>query len=361
VNLSAINALHIGLDTPLREVVSCIDRSAAMSIALLADADRRLINVITDGDVRRGLLAGLDLDAQAKQLLPIKAGMPNPEAITAPAGTATANLIALMQAHHVRQVPLLDALGRVVDIATLAELLPQSPQAISAVIMAGGFGTRLQPLTDTLPKPMLPVGGRPVMEWIVDQLRSSGIHRMKVSTHYLPEKIMEHFGDGSAFGVEMEYVNEDRPLGTGGVLGLLERHDEPMLVINGDVLTAIDFQKMHDFHQEHGADLTVALTLQQLEIPFGVVECVGTAVTGLREKPRVPVLVNAGIYLLQPSVHDFIPKGGERFNMTDLIQWLLDAGRKVVGFPIREYWTDIGQHQAYNQAQEEHRDGGRPW
>ena len=307
--------------------------------------------------MRRGLLAGLTLAASARELLPIKLGVPNSVAVTAPIGTTPMALMSLMQERHVRQIPLLDELGRVADIVTLAELLPESPQALSAVIMAGGFGTRLRPMTDHMPKPMLPVGGRPVMEWIVDQLRAAGIHQVKVSTHYKPEKIMDHFGDGSAFGVEMEYVNEDRPLGTGGALGLMDQPDAPFLVINGDVLTQIDFQKMLDFHQEHQAEMTVAVNMHQLEIPFGVVECSGPRIQTLREKPCLPVLINAGIYLLQPSVHKLLPQKGERFNMTDLIQWLLDAGRTVVGFPIREYWTDIGQHASYNQAQKDHAQG----
>jgi dTDP-glucose pyrophosphorylase len=357
--VSLIRSLEIGLDAPLRSLVACIDRSGRLSIALLADSDGHLINVITDGDVRRGLLAGLTLDSPTRELLPIKKGMPNPEAVTAPAGTSPVKLLRLMQAKHIRQVPLLSPDRTVVDIVSLADLLPQPPQDLSAVIMAGGFGTRLRPMTDDTPKPMLQVGGRPVMEWMVDQLRAAGIYRVKVTTHYLSEKIVEHFGDGHAFGIEMEYVKEDEPLGTGGALGLLDRHDGPLLVINGDVLTKVDFNKMLDFHLENEADMTVAVNLSQMEVPFGVVECAGPRIMAIQEKPRISMLVNAGIYLLQPTVQPFLPRG-ERFNMTDLIQWLLDAGRNVVGFPIREYWTDIGQHESYHRAQAEHADGRSP-
>jgi dTDP-glucose pyrophosphorylase/CBS domain-containing protein len=360
VNPPFLKSLQIGLDAPLRELVACIDRSGRMSIAILAEEDGRLINVITDGDVRRGLLAGLTLDSPTRDLLPIKKSMPNPEAITAPAGTNPAKLLRLMQARHIRQVPLLNAERRVVEIVSLSDLLPQPPQDLSAVIMAGGFGTRLRPMTDDLPKPMLPVGGRPVLEWMVDLLRAAGIYRVKVTTHYLPEKIMDHFGNGSAFGMEMEYVNEDEPLGTGGALGLIDGSGDPLLVINGDVVTKVDFRRMLDFHLENEADMTVAVNLRQMEVPFGVVECDGPRIKALQEKPRLPMLVNAGIYLLQPSVQAYIPRGGERFNMTDLIQWLLDAGRSVVGFPIREYWADIGQHDAYTRAQEDHARDGAP-
>ena len=350
MNQSVIATLHVAADAPIREVVKRIDLSGRLSLALLVDAEARLLAVITDGDVRRGLLGGLTLEDAGSSLLAIKAQMPNPQAVTAALGTDPVRLLEIMQERHIRQVPLLDELGRVADIITLNDLLPTQLPELRAVIMAGGFGTRLRPLTDDTPKPMLPVAGRPAMEWIVGQLRDAGIRRMHVTTHYKPEKIMEHFGDGKDFGVELTYVNEDRPLGTGGALGLMSPPEGPILVINGDIITHLDVQKMLAFHQEYEADLTVAISRHELEIPYGVVDCQGPLVRSLREKPKLPVMVNAGIYLLQPSVHAFIPQG-QHFNMTDLIQWLLDAGKKVVGFPIREYWMDIGGHQDYSKAQ----------
>jgi NDP-sugar pyrophosphorylase family protein len=197
---------------------------------------------------------------------------------------------------------------------------------------------------------MLPVGGRPVMEVLLEHLQQAGIRRVNVTTHYLPEKITDHFGDGKAFGVEINYVNEELPLGTGGALGLLPQPTEPFLVINGDVLTRVNFRALLTFHQEHKADLTLAVRQHEVEIPYGVVESDGVLLKGIREKPRMDYFINAGIYLLNPEVYQFIPNG-EHFNMTDLIQWLLDAGRRVVCFPISEYWLDIGRHADYLQAQ----------
>jgi len=356
MTLQDLQTLHITINSPLREVIRTIDGSGRMSIALLVDEERRLLAVITDGDVRRGLLAGFALETPVRELLAIKALEPNPQAVTAPVRTNPPELLRIMQERHVRQIPLLDEEGRVADIITLNELLPSQSQELRAVIMAGGFGTRMKPLTDDLPKPMLPIAGKPVMEWIVEKLRLAGINHLKVTTHFMPEKIMEHFGDGQAFGVEMEYVNEDRPLGTGGALGLIPPPEEPFLVINGDVLTEVDFAKMLDFHQEHEADMTVAINLHQIEVPYGVIDCTGPMITRLREKPRMNLLVNAGIYLLQPTVYHYIPQD-THFNMTDLIQWLLDGGRRVVGFPIREYWMDIGHHPDYTQAQKDFTNG----
>ena len=210
-----------------------------------------------------------------------------------------------------------------------------------AMIMAGGFGTRLLPLTADIPKPMLPVAGRPLMEHIIDGLREAGVRHINVSTHYKSEKIIEHFGDGRAFGVDLHYIKEERPFGTGGALGLLPPPDELQLVINGDILTQVDFRAMLAFHRENTADLTVGVWRYEVQVPYGVVECTGPRVTGLTEKPQVGFFVNAGVYLLEPSIHELVPNG-EGFNMTDLIRWALDAGRRVIGFPIRE---DLGGHR----------------
>jgi NDP-sugar pyrophosphorylase family protein len=190
------------------------------------------------------------------------------------------------------------------------------------------------------------------MERIVEQLQQAGVRRMVVATHYMPDKIVGHFGDGQDFGVKISYVTEDRPLGTAGALGLIDQQEETLLVINGDILTRVDFRAMLVFHQDNRADLTTAVRKYEMSVPYGVIENDGTFVRSLVEKPMVSLFVNAGIYLLEPAVHHYIPKD-QRFDMTDLIQRLLDADRPVASFPIFEYWLDIGQHADYRQAQED--------
>lgn len=356
MNRAIFEALCVRESTPIRKVVEVINHSGRISLAMVVDEDQHLLATLTDGDLRRGILAGFSLDDTAADLLSIKVLEPRPRAVTAPAGTPPDELLRIMQEAKVRQLPLVDDAGRVVDIVLLSDFLTPTDPGLQALIMAGGFGTRLLPLTEDTPKPMLPVGGRPVMEWIVEQLRGAGIRQVNISTHYKPEKIHEHFGTGREFGVDLNYVNEDLPLGTGGALGLLPPPDGPFLVINGDVFTKVNFRAMLEYHQEHDADLTVAVNLHEFEIPYGVVECEGSFIRAIKEKPRSRVLINAGIYMLQPSVYDFIPQG-QKFNMTDLIQWLLAAGRTVVSFPIREYWLDIGQHADYTQARKDMEDG----
>lgn len=337
-------------DSSVREVMACIERNAE-GIALVVDSEQRLIGTVTDGDIRRAILAGMDLDLPVRVLVEQRAPAPYPTPFTAPVGTANAELLRMMTQYTLRHIPLVDNTGRVVDMALLGDLVQESQLPLTAVVMAGGYGTRLHPLTKDLPKPMLPVGDRPLLELIIEQLRQAGIQRVNVTTHYQAEKIIKHFGNGKAFGVEINYVTEDSPLGTAGALGLIEALNEPLLVINGDILTRIDFRAMLAYHRKYGADLTVAVRRYDLQVPYGVIESEGVLVRQVREKPLFGLLVNAGIYLLEPSVHHYIPKG--RFDMTDLIKRLVEDGRPVVSFPIIEYWLDIGQHGDYEQAQKD--------
>lgn len=350
MNTPDISEYCTGPTATIREVIQCIDRSARISIALIVDESGRLLYTISDGDVRRGILAGISLDAPVTELLPIKSTTPHPRPVTAPVGSSQEEMLRTMRERSVRQLPVVDEEGRVKEVVSLADVLPNMATTMQAVIMAGGFGKRLAPLTNDLPKPMLMVAGHPVMEHIVVQLQEAGINNISVSTHYKPEKIMEHFGNGAHFGVDISYINEDRPLGTGGALGLMPAPKTTQLVINGDVLTRVDFRTMLVYHREHEALMTVGVTQYGLHVPYGVIECKGPRVTALREKPQVNFLVNAGIYLLEPEVYQYIPKG-QHMNMTDLIQALLDAGRRVVSFPIIEQWIDIGQHDDYRKAQ----------
>jgi len=350
MNSKELQSLFILFDDSIRTAMKCVDRGSC-GIALVVDQERHLLGAITDGDLRRAVLAGTDLELPISVILSSKLSTPYPKAVTASPETDRKALIALMHEHALRQIPILDSDGKVVDLVMMDNLIPAQDLQLQAVIMAGGFGTRLWPLTKDLPKPMLSVGGKPLMELLIEQLRKVGIRRVNVSTHYKPEKISDHFGDGSAFGVELNYVNEDKPLGTGGTLGLMDAPKEPTLVINGDILTQIDFRAMLAYHRENRADMTVAVRQYDIKVPYGVVECEGSRVCALKEKPQIHFLVNAGIYLLDPKVYEFIPNG-EHFNMTDLIQWLLRSDCIVASFPIIEYWLDIGQIADYERAQE---------
>lgn len=354
-----VSQLFVNPTRPISDAIACIDRSGRISIALVVDEGGRLVNTISDGDVRRGILAGLTLTDPISRLLEIKASTPYPLPVTAPVETGRTQLLKIMQQRSIRQLPLVDGNGVVVDIVILGDFLPQAVESFQALVMAGGQGMRLRPLTENIPKPLLPVGGRPVMEIIIGQLRDVGVKRIHVATHYQAEKIMQHFGNGASFGVDISYVEEEFPLGTGGALGLLKAPDEPILVINGDILTEVDFRSLHAFHKEHAADMTVGVRRYDIQVPYGVVSCNGAKIRYLTEKPKLSLFVNAGIYLLEPSVFRLIP-ANEHLNMTDLASKLLQMERTVVSYPICEYWLDIGQREDYQKAQEDAKNGKFP-
>jgi dTDP-glucose pyrophosphorylase len=337
-------------DHSIRDAINRMDVSR-LGIILIVDGHLKLQGTITDGDVRRAMLAQLDMDSPVSVILARKSGTPYERPITAPETPQGASHLELLQKHNILHLPIVDGDERVIGLVTRDDFLKDQALSLRAVIMAGGVGRRLMPRTKDTPKPMLHVGNRPLLEIIVEQLRDAGVRRFHVTTHHKPEKICEHFGDGHQFGVDMRYVTEDRPLGTAGALALMEVPSETTLVINGDILTGVDVRRMLDFHREHHAELTVAVSQYDLEVPFGVVECNGPMVERIKEKPVFNyVVVNAGLYLLEPSVYPFVPSG-QPSDMTDLIQRLLDAGRPVCSFPIREYWLDIGDHKDYEKAQ----------
>lgn len=342
--MAELARLCVSPDLPLLQVMARINENAE-GIALVVDESGRLLDTITDGDLRRAILAGTDLQQPVSSLHARRKQPP----VTAPLGTPRAELLRLMNQRHIRHVPLVDADGRVADLVVLDELT-STPEALNAVVMAGGFGTRLMPLTAETPKPMLPVGERPLVERTVEKLRAAGIRRVYIATHYRSEALSQHFGDGKDFGVDISYVDEDVPLGTAGALARLNGAREPLLVINGDILTDLNFRSLLAFHREHQAEMTVGVRHYEFSVPYGVVATAGESVTGITEKPTQRMFVNAGIYLLEPQVCRLVPQE-QRFDMPELIARLVAEGRRVLAFPISEYWVDVGRPDEYEKAQ----------
>lgn len=349
--LAEIAAFTVAPDSVVRDAIQQLD-STAQGILLVVDADGKLAGTITDGDLRRAMMAGIELTRPVSELLTHKSDLNRRAPVTAPVDCPDSELLRMMVALRLRHIPLLDEDSRPVDIALLSDLAKEYEPGFQAVVMAGGLGTRLRPLTENTPKPMLHVGGRPLIERTIEKLKAAGVGRVNITTHFQPEKITDHFGGGDAHGVELNYVNEGEPLGTAGALDLLENWNETLLVINGDILTNVDFTSMLDYHRNHGAALTVAVRQYDVQVPYGVIECNGVNVTKIKEKPKQTFLVNAGIYLLEPSLRSFIPKR-TRFDMTELIDRVISNGGVVVSFLIREYWLDIGQLEDYARAQED--------
>lgn len=341
----------------LREIGELLNANQ-QGIVLVLDNKGCLLDTITDGDLRRAMLDGIPWNASVSTLKQRRTeALYTAEPISAKLGTDSGVLRQIMNDRSIGHIPLVDDDGVVVELITLHDLsnTDSEDRAVQGVIMAGGFGTRLRPLTENIPKPMLPVGDRPLLQYTIEQLRKAGIKNINITTHYMPEKIEEYFEDGEKFDVAINYVPEEKPLGTAGGLRLVEDIEEPLLVINGDILTKVDFRAMSDFHHKHQADMTVCVRKFDMQIPYGVIENDGVYVTSLQEKPEYSFMVNAGIYLLSPQARHMIPKEG-RFDMTDLIEVIIADGGNVVMFPIIEYWLDIGLHDDYKRAQEDIQD-----
>ena len=326
-------------DLPLLEAVRSIE-SSFCRIAVVTDQDNKVIGTLTDGDVRRCLLNGGNMSTAVAEAM-----AKNP--ITALPETPDNILINLLHNHNILAVPIVDRGGHLVKILHMRDLLESDSFQIltsfeSAVIMAGGEGTRLRPLTETIPKPMVSVGGVPLLERQINQLLKHGIKRVYLSVNYLGHIIEDHFADGNSFGLDIRYLREESKLGTAGSLSLLpEQPSRPILVINGDILTSCDFLGLYDFHVNTMASVTIAASEYNLRIPYGIVECDGARLISLTEKPSQRFLCNTGIYALSPAILSMIPYLVQ-YNMTDLIASCLSEGKPVSVFPIHEFWSDIG-------------------
>lgn len=328
--------------------MAAIDRGG-VGACVAVDADRRLIATITDGDVRRAILAGMDLGGSISSLLTMRGNAEVLPVVAAPIESSRMALMELMERHTIRLIPLLDPDNRVVDLATLQDLALGHAVSPRALIMAGGFGTRLGSLTKKTPKPMLKVGGVPMLERIVQQLRGYGFLDINISVGYLADQIVQHFGDGRAHGVAITYIEETEPLGTAGAIGLLKASDRPLLVMNGDLLTTVNLRALHQFHEDTGAWLTMGVRAFEQQVPFGVVECDGLEIRGIIEKPKSRHLISAGIYMMKPAACALAPKG-QRLDMPEFAQILLANHHRVAAFPIQEDWLDIGCPDDFDRA-----------
>lgn len=334
----------IGPDMSLEEAVATLDRTA-LRIVLVVDNERRLLGTLTDGDVRRSLLKHLPLDIKVREVM-----CDAPQ--TVQRGWSKSRILAVMERQQLLQLPVVDAEQRVVGLETLSGLMQKKQNDNPVFLMAGGFGSRLRPLTQNCPKPLLKVGDKPILEVILESFINAGFHRFFVSTHYMPEMIREYFGDGSRWGVSIRYVHEEEPLGTGGALGLLphEEIDLPVFMMNGDLLTTLDFQNLLEFHQEHSGVATMCVREHEHCVPYGVIQSVGHRISSMVEKPVHRYFINAGIYLLSPELVKSV-KSGTHIDMPTLLGQQIETGKDVNMFPLHEYWLDIGRMEDFQRAQ----------
>ncbi len=331
-NESWRNAILLEAST-IKDVVENLDRVAIQIVLILDDAGG-LIGTVTDGDVRRGLLGGLDLKSPATEIIQRRPMVVKP-------GVSRVEIQSLMSASKIHQIPIVDGDGMVVGLHFWDSPADTERENIF-VIMAGGTGTRLMPHTEKTPKPMLPVAGKPMLEHIINHAIANGFRNFVVAIRYLGHVVEDYFASGNEFGINIEYIREDSPLGTAGALGLLNPWpNSPFIVSNCDILTDVDYGKLLDFHIENDADATMAVNTYEWKHPFGVVETSGIAITGIAEKPVARTNVNAGVYVLNPVTLDCIEKGTP-LDMTTLFDLLRARGMRTVAFTIHERWSDVG-------------------
>lgn len=335
----------ISESSSLRTAMEVMDRGS-LEIVLVADADGTLLGTLTDGDIRRAILSGASLGDAVSGFMQRHFTAVGPSA-------GRTEVLDLMRARSLQQIPIVDEAGRLAGLHLLREILGASVRPNWAVVMAGGRGERLRPITDALPKPMIKVAGRPILERIVLHLVGFGIRRIFLSVNYMGDVIEGHFRDGADLGCRIEYLKEEKPLGTGGALSLLaEKPDHPFLMLNGDLLTQFNVGNMLAFHAEGGFRATVGVHEYIHTVPYGVVERDGDRVTGIREKPTQTWLANAGIYVFDPGLVERVPKD-TYYPLPALVEECLDRGEAVGTFPIKEEWIDVGHPKELRRARGE--------
>ncbi|MBE7411814.1 MAG: CBS domain-containing protein [Leptospiraceae bacterium] len=330
----------------IRDAMRLLVKSS-LRILLVCDENLKLLGTITDGDIRRALLADANMQDIAGKVM-------NSRPLSVKASSSREERLSLMQKEDLTAIPIVDDENKVLGLETLHQAMQPEPRANSVFIMAGGFGTRLAPLTDHCPKPMLRIGEKPMLEHLILQFMSFGFSRFYISTHYLPDIIKEYFGDGSKWSIEIKYVHENEPLGTGGALGLLPMNigDLPLIMVNGDVLTKLNYIKLLQYHEKNNFDATICVREDEHRVPFGVIETKNELVYSMVEKPTYRYKINTGIYILDTKIVNSV-RVGQKIDMPTLLDEHLKSGKKVGTYTSYDYWLDIGQMKDYQKAQED--------
>ena len=319
--------------------------ATSMRIVLIVDEKRRLLGSVTDGDIRRAVLSGVQLTDSVEKAM-------NRAPVTIEEQDVGKKALKIMQERDLLQLPVVNAEGAVIGLETLQDQVLERSRENPILLMAGGFGRRLHPLTQKVPKPLLPVGNKPILETILEQLVDEGFMQFFLSVHYRSDQIEAYFGDGAKWGAQITYLREEEPLGTAGAIGLLDKAkiDKPLIVMNGDLLTRLNFGRLADYHDDHTASATICVREYDFQIPFGVVHGENNQLTEIVEKPVHTVCVNAGIYVLNPELLSLCAVG-KPLDMPHLLKRAVADGEVIRMFPIHEYWLDIGRMEEYDLAQ----------
>lgn len=340
-----IDEIKINQNASIKEALKVIDKGAIKVAVVLSD-DGLLLGMLNDGDIRRALLKGMSLGDSI-------AGIINKHPVVANINDTKERILELANEKKLHQIPIISN-GKLVGIQDIREFLAPKNKPNKVILMVGGLGTRLRPLTNDVPKPMLDVGNKPILHTIVENFAKYGYTDIIMCVNYKSEIIKEYFGNGDKFGVKIEYVLENQRMGTAGALSLLkEKPKDDFFVMNGDLLTNVNFEYLHEYHKDSNALASICIRKYEMQVPYGVVNVRANKVTSIEEKPTQSFFVSAGIYMFSPIVLDFIPKG-VFYDMPTLFSELLKHDFPIHPFPIREYWLDIGRMDEYRRANDEY-------
>jgi len=314
------------------------------SAAIVVNDEKQVLGMITDGDIRRALLQGKNLESSIEKVF-----FRNIKHLDYDAGKRKAKEIMLK--YKIRQLPVIDEEKKLKKLYFLDDIIAYDKKEEWVVIQAGGFGTRLRPLTDNMPKPLLKIGEKPVLEHIIDGFIYFGFRKFIITLNYKGEMIKEYFGDGEKYGIRIEYITEEVPLGTAGSLSLCEDiiDSEDIIMVNGDILTGLDYEEFLNFHKNGNNDITVGAREYKVQIPYGVIETEGLIIKNIEEKPKFDFYINSGIYALKKNIISLI-QNGEKIHMTEVIERADNVNNKRMVYPIKEYWTDIGRMEDFEKA-----------
>lgn len=344
--MSSLQNIFISPDASILQALQSIEKGS-LQIALVVDDKGFLHGTVTDGDIRRGILRGEHLSAPVSTVL-------NPNPITAHSNDTQDNILGKMKLKQLRQIPIVDDNGRVIRLELLDRIINTQKRDNWVVLMAGGLGSRLGPLTQDCPKPLLKVNNKPILEIILENFITSGFHRFYISVNYKAEMIINYFGDGSRWGVEIRYIHEKERMGTAGSLSLIEElPTEALLVINGDLLTKVNFQQLLDHHIDINALATMCVRDYEFQVPYGVIKVENQRLVSIEEKPIQRYFINGGIYVIDPKALRYIPPN-TFFDMPSLFEKLIKYDVETSIFPIREYWIDIGRLDDFERANGEY-------
>jgi len=341
-----IEKIKLTENSTIKNALQIID-IGAVKFAIVVGQDNKLLGTLTDGDIRRAFLAGMTLEDPIKTIY-----FKKPTVVTS--SHTKEEIISICTSKKIYQIPVVDDKGHVIGVDILDELLKPVVHPNKVVLMVGGLGTRLRPLTDNTPKPMLPVGGKPILQTIVERFVSYGFVNIVMCVGYKSSIIQDFFEDGSTFGANIEYVLEEKRMGTAGALSLLtDTPQEPFFVMNGDLLTNVNFEHMLEFHLDSNSMATMCVREYDFQVPYGVVNIEEGKIASIEEKPIHKFFVSAGIYMLDPGTIDLIPDN-EFYDMPTLFEKLIQMNKNTVSFLLREYWLDIGQLEEYEKANQEY-------